>query len=170
MLTGLGFVSFGLLGLWQQSMDTLALTLAAVLISLAIGIPLGVWMGLSRAVERVLTPVLDFMQTMPTFVYLAPLTLFFLIGPASAVIATLIYAAPPVIRITAHGIREVSGAVLEASDSREALRSHFEVDRHWIVVAALKALADDGRIDRASVTLAMKKVGIDPDKPDPRVV
>jgi pyruvate dehydrogenase E1 component len=56
------------------------------------------------------------------------------------------------------------------SDSREALRSHFEVDRHWIVVAALKALADDGRIDRASVTLAMKKFGIDPDKPDPRVV
>ena len=55
------------------------------------------------------------------------------------------------------------------SDSRQALRGHFEVDRHWIVVAALKALADDGRIDRSSVTLAMKKFGIDPAKPDPVV-
>ena len=55
------------------------------------------------------------------------------------------------------------------SDARAALRSHFEVDRHWIVVAALKALADDGRIDRSSVTLAIKKFGIDPGKPDPQV-
>jgi pyruvate dehydrogenase E1 component len=53
------------------------------------------------------------------------------------------------------------------SDAREALRSHFEVDRRWIVVAALKALADDGRIDRSSVTLAIKKFGIDPAKPEP---
>jgi len=63
------------------------------------------------------TPVLDVMQTMPTFVYLLPLTLFFLIGPASAVLATLIYAAPPVIRLTAHGVQGVSNAALEASRS-----------------------------------------------------
>ncbi len=88
-------------------MDTLALTLAAVFVSLLIGIPLGIWAGLSDRFNRLVTPMLDFMQTMPTFVYLAPLTLFFLIGPASAVIATLIYAVPPVIRITAHGIRSV---------------------------------------------------------------
>jgi glycine betaine/proline transport system permease protein len=122
VLTCLGFLSFGALGLWQESMDTLALTLAAVLICLVIGIPLGVWVGVSRRVERVATPVLDFMQTMPTFVYLAPLTLFFLIGPASAVIATLIYAMPPVIRITAHGIRETPGAVMESSASLGATR------------------------------------------------
>jgi glycine betaine/proline transport system permease protein len=122
VLAGLGFLSFGALGLWQQSMDTLALTLAAVLICLVIGVPLGVWVGLSRRAERIATPVLDFMQTMPTFVYLAPLTLFFLIGPASAVIATLIYAMPPVIRITAHGIRGVPEAALEASESLGATR------------------------------------------------
>ncbi|MBI4943302.1 MAG: ABC transporter permease subunit [Actinobacteria bacterium] len=115
LLAGAVFVFFGLQGLWTQAMDTLALTLAAVLVSLLIGIPLGVWAGLSDRVNRVLTPVLDFMQTMPTFVYLAPLTLFFLIGPASAVIATLIYAAPPAIRITAHGIRSVAPATVEAS-------------------------------------------------------
>lgn len=107
----------GLQGLWQESMDTLSLTLAAVVISLLIGIPLGIWAGLSDRAHRILTPVLDFMQTMPTFVYLAPLTLFFLIGPASATIATLIYAAPSAIRITAHAIRSVPRTTVEASES-----------------------------------------------------
>jgi glycine betaine/proline transport system permease protein len=122
VLAGAGFTSFGLLGYWQESMDTLALTIAAVLICLVIGIPLGIWAGLSDRLHRVLTPVLDFMQTMPTFVYLAPLTLFFLIGPASGVIATLIYAMPPVIRITAHGIRSVAPSSLDASTSLGATR------------------------------------------------
>ncbi|WP_223165312.1 ABC transporter permease subunit [Lentzea indica] len=117
-----GFVFLGLQGLWQESMDTLSLTLAAVVISLLIGIPLGIWAGLSDRANRVLTPVLDFMQTMPTFVYLAPLTLFFLIGPASATIATLIYAAPPAIRITAHAIRSVPRTTVEASESLGATR------------------------------------------------
>jgi glycine betaine/proline transport system permease protein len=122
VLAGAGFASFGVLGFWQESMDTLALTLAAVLICLVIGIPLGIWVGLSPRVERVVTPVLDFMQIMPTFAYLAPLTLFFLIGPASGVIATAIYAMPPVIRITAHGIQGVSGPALESSTSLGATK------------------------------------------------
>lgn len=117
LLAVAGFVFLGLQGLWQESMDTLSLTLAAVVISLLIGIPLGIWAGLSDRAHRILTPVLDFMQTMPTFVYLAPLTLFFLIGPASATIATLIYAAPPAIRITAHAIRSVPRTTVEASES-----------------------------------------------------
>ncbi|MGH3880441.1 MAG: ABC transporter permease [Actinophytocola sp.] len=117
-----GFVFFGLQGLWEESMDTLALTAAAVLIALAIGIPLGIWAGLSPRVNRVITPVLDFMQTMPTFVYLAPLTLFFLIGPASATIATLIYAMPPAIRITAHAVASVPASSREAADSLGATR------------------------------------------------
>ncbi|MEU8268641.1 ABC transporter permease subunit [Sphaerisporangium sp. NPDC049002] len=117
LLTVAGFVSFGLLGLWEESMDTLALTLAAVVLSLAIGIPLGVWAGLNDRFNRFVNPVLDFMQTMPTFVYLAPLTLFFLIGPASATVATMIYAIPPAIRITAHAIREVPATTVEAGTS-----------------------------------------------------
>ena len=112
-----GFVFFGLQGLWEESMDTLALTIGAVLIALLIGIPLGIWAGLKPRVNRIITPVLDFMQTMPTFVYLAPLTLFFLIGPASATIATLIYAMPPAIRITAHAIASVPSSTVEAADS-----------------------------------------------------
>lgn len=123
LLAVAGLVVVGLQGLWQESMDTLALTLAAVLISLLIGIPLGVWAGLSDRVNRAVTPVLDFMQTMPTFVYLAPLTLVFLIGPASATIATLIYAMPPVVRITAHGIRGVPRATVEAAESMGSTRA-----------------------------------------------
>ncbi|MBP2321783.1 glycine betaine/proline transport system permease protein [Kibdelosporangium banguiense] len=112
-----GFFFLGLQGLWRESMDTLALTLGAVIISLVIGIPLGIWAGVSDRFNRIITPVLDFMQIMPSFVYLAPLTLIFLIGPASATIATLIYAAPPVIRLTAHGIRSAPHDTVEASES-----------------------------------------------------
>jgi glycine betaine/proline transport system permease protein len=117
LLASAGFFFMGLQGLWQPSMDTLALTLTAVLFSLMVGIPLGVWAGTNDRVNTFLTPILDFMQTMPTFVYLAPLVLLFAIGPASATIATFIYAAPPVIRITAHGIRQVPRETIEAAES-----------------------------------------------------
>ncbi|MGW2047138.1 ABC transporter permease [Streptomyces sp. NPDC001858] len=122
LLAVAGFTFFGLQGLWQESMDTLALTLSAVFVALLFAIPLGVWAGLSDRFNRVMTPFLDFMQTMPTFVYLAPLTLFFLIGGASATIATVIYATPPAIRITAHAIRSVPQTTVEAADSLGATR------------------------------------------------
>ena len=122
-LTLAGFVFVGLQGLWQPAMDTLALTTAAVLIALAIGVPLGIWAGVSDRFNAIVTPFLDFAQTMPTYVYLAPLTLLFLIGPATGVIATLIYAMPPTIRITAHGIRSVPRAAIEASESLGSTRA-----------------------------------------------
>ncbi|HYO19379.1 MAG TPA: ABC transporter permease subunit [Dermatophilaceae bacterium] len=122
LLTVAGLAVLGMQGLWSESMDTLALTATAVMLSLLVGIPLGIWAGLSDRVNAIMTPFLDFMQTMPTFVYLAPLTLVFLIGPASAAIATLIYAAPPVIRITAHGIRGVPHETLEAAESMGSTR------------------------------------------------
>jgi glycine betaine/proline transport system permease protein len=117
LLMAAGFVSFGILGLWQHSVDTLALTGASVAFSLAIGIPLGIWAARSDRVMNLLRPVLDVMQIMPTFAYLAPITLFFLIGPASAAIATMIYAIPPAVRITALGIRGVPAASVEAGTS-----------------------------------------------------
>ncbi|WP_222432177.1 ABC transporter permease [Leekyejoonella antrihumi] len=112
-----GFYILGLQGLWQESMDTLALTIAAVLIAVVIGVPLGIWIGLHDRAQHIVLPVLGFLQTMPSFVYLAPLTLLFLIGNASATIATLIFAIPPVIRLTDHGIRAVAEPTIEASDS-----------------------------------------------------
>lgn len=122
-VAGLAFI--GTQGLWQPAMDTLALTLTAVFFCLVVGIPLGIWTGLSDRVNRVVTPVLDFMQTMPTFVYLAPLALLFRIGPASATIATLVYATPPVIRITAHGLRELPRETLEAATAIGSTRAQL---------------------------------------------
>jgi len=116
-LVATGFLSFGVLGLWERSVDTLALTLAAVVISLAIGIPLGIAAGRSDRFMNALRPILDVMQIMPTFAYLAPFALFFLIGPATAAIVTMIYAVPPAIRITALGIRSVAPASVEAATS-----------------------------------------------------
>ncbi|MEO7123605.1 MAG: ABC transporter permease subunit [Lacisediminihabitans sp.] len=133
ILTAIGFLMLGLLGLWTASMATLALTFAAVFFSLLIGIPVGIAAGLSRRVERVITPVLDFMQILPSFVYLAPLALLFSIGPASAVIATVIYAGPPVTRLTAHGIRTVPATIAEAADSLGIGR----VQRVWTVLLPL---------------------------------
>lgn len=123
-----GFLAFGVLGLFGESMDTLALTLTSVLIALVIGIPLGIVAGNSDRFQQVLTPVLDLMQILPTFAYLPLITLCFLIGPASAVIATVIYAAPPVIRLTSAGIRNVAPATTEASRSLGATR--WQTVRH----------------------------------------
>jgi glycine betaine/proline transport system permease protein len=110
----------GLLGMWTDSMDTIAMTLAAVLLSLSIGIPLGIWAGLSDRVLKVLTPFLDLAQILPTLVYLAPLALFFLIGTASATIATMVYSIPLSIRITSHAIRSLNNSPIEASISMGA--------------------------------------------------
>ncbi len=110
----------GLLGMWTDSMDTIAMTLAAVILSLSIGIPLGIWAGLSDRVLKVLTPFLDLAQILPTLVYLAPLALFFLIGTASATIATMVYSIPLSIRITSHAIRSLNNSPIEASISMGA--------------------------------------------------
>ena len=120
--TILGMASIGLLGLWTEGMQTLAQMLAAVVIALAVGIPLGIVAGRSKRFLAFVTPVLDVMQIMPTFAYLAPLTLLFSIGISSATIATLIYAIPPAIRITALGIRTVPDASVEAARSLGSTR------------------------------------------------
>ncbi|MGW4411550.1 ABC transporter permease [Nonomuraea sp. NPDC004702] len=122
LLAAAGVGAFGVLGLWQSSVDTLALVAASVLLSLAVGVPLGVWAGLSARVRRVLTPVLDVMQIMPTFAYLAPLVLFFHIGAPAGAIATMIYSIPPAIRITALAVEGVSATAVEASASLGATR------------------------------------------------
>lgn len=107
----------GALGLWTDSMDTLAMTFAAVILSLAIGIPIGIWAGISNRVLKAVTPILDLAQILPTLVYLAPLALVFLIGPASATIATMVYSIPIAVRLTAFGIRGVATSPVEAGTS-----------------------------------------------------
>jgi glycine betaine/proline transport system permease protein len=117
LLVLVGLLLFGSLGYWVDSIDLLIVTAVAVAICVLIGLPTGIWMARSKRATLAITPVLDLMQTMPAFAYLAPLALFFGIGPASAVVTTLIYALPPLVRITAHGIRTVAPTTLEASRS-----------------------------------------------------
>jgi glycine betaine/proline transport system permease protein len=107
----------GLFGLWVPTMQTLALMGCAVLLALLLGIPIGILSASSDRFERLLRPVLDAMQTMPAFVYLIPILLFFGIARVPAVIATLIYALPPVIRLTNLGIRQAQPAAVEAARS-----------------------------------------------------
>ncbi len=115
LLTSFSLLMMGLLGLWDESMRTLALMVTAVIISLSIGLPLGVWAARNDRVEQFLRPILDAMQTMPAFVYLIPVVLFFGIARVPSVIATIIYAIPPVVRLTNLGIRRVSKDSLEAA-------------------------------------------------------
>ncbi|MBN1527517.1 MAG: ABC transporter permease subunit [Thermoleophilaceae bacterium] len=115
LITFLAFVSFAVMGLWEESMQTLALMSAAVLLSLAIGIPFGVLAGRSQRFHRTITPVLDAMQIVPAFAYLMPVVILFSVGPAAAVICTMIYAVPPAVRITALGIRGVTADSVEAA-------------------------------------------------------
>jgi glycine betaine/proline transport system permease protein len=105
----------GTFGQWTLAMMTLSLVTASVIISLAIGIPLGIAMASSNAFEAIIKPLLDGMQTMPSFVYLIPALMLFGLGKVPALFATIIYAVPPVIRLTNVGIREVSKEVVEAA-------------------------------------------------------
>jgi glycine betaine/proline transport system permease protein len=107
----------GLLGLWDETMRTTALMVVAVGIALAIGVPLGVLAGRRAAVERAARPILDAMQTTPAYVYLLPMVLLFRIGDPAAVVATVIYAVPPAVRLTALGIGEVPREQLEVGAS-----------------------------------------------------
>jgi glycine betaine/proline transport system permease protein len=111
------FAAFALSGFWEESMQTLALMLAAVSLALLVGIPLGIASGRSRRVARLTTPVLDAAQIVPAFAYLMPVVLLFSVGPAAAVVATIIYAIPPSVRITALGIRGVPVNTVEAAAS-----------------------------------------------------
>ncbi|SIS44590.1 ABC transporter permease [Salimicrobium salexigens] len=104
-------------GLWEELMNTFTLVIFASLISVIIGVPFGIWMAKSKPVENILTPVLDFMQTMPAFVYLIPAVAFFGIGMVPGVFASVIFATPPTVRFTNLGIRQVSGELIEASDA-----------------------------------------------------
>ncbi|MDE0198889.1 MAG: ABC transporter permease subunit, partial [Caldilineaceae bacterium] len=115
-----GFTLFALLfvgfmDLWDNTIDTIALMVVAVVISVGVGLPLGVLAARNRVADNLMRPILDGMQTMPSFVYLLPGLLFFGLGKPAGIFATLIYAVPPVIRLTNLGIRQVSAEAVEAA-------------------------------------------------------
>ncbi len=122
LIVAAAFVSFALMGLWEESIQTLALMLAAVSLSLAVGVPIGVIAGRNDRFHRGISPALDAMQIVPAFAYLMPIVILFSVGPAAAVICTMIYAIPPAVRITALGIRGVTKDSVEASRAFGATR------------------------------------------------
>lgn len=115
--TAIGFFLIQNMGLWTLSMETLALVLSSTLLALIIGIPLGILSAKNTTLSSILKPVLDFMQTMPPFVYLIPALIFFQLGNVPSMIATVVFAMPPAIRLTNLGIRQVPIELTEVADS-----------------------------------------------------
>jgi len=126
------------LGLWEQTIGTLAIVLSGTLISLVVGIPLGILASQSDSCEKILRPILDFMQTLPSFVYLIPAVIFFGLGKVSAVVATLIFAMPPAIRLTNLGIRQVPADMVEAAKSFGSTR--FQILKYVQLPLALPTI------------------------------
>ena len=117
IFTAVAFVLIVLTGFWEQTVVTLGLTFSATLISLLLGIPLGIWAARSERVATIIRPILDFMQTMPAFVYLIPAAMMFGLGRVPGIIATVIFAMPPAVRLTNLGIRQVNKEIIEAGQS-----------------------------------------------------
>ncbi|MGJ9457935.1 ABC transporter permease [Oceanobacillus sp. CF4.6] len=111
----IGFLFIGSIDLWEESMQTLAIVIVSTVISVLFGVPVGILSASSKVVDRIVRPILDFMQTLPIFVYLIPSILLFGLGGVPAVIATFVFAAPPAVRMTSLGIKQVPEEVVEAS-------------------------------------------------------
>ncbi len=113
----LAFVAIGYFGMWEDTMSTLAIISVATCLCIAIGIPIGILMSRSDRMQAVITPILDVMQTIPSFVYLIPVVMLLGIGKVPGLIAVCIYAIPPIVRLTNLGIRLVDADVMEAADA-----------------------------------------------------
>lgn len=117
LFTALGLVLIISLDLWAEAMLTLSLVLASAITAMVIGIPIGIIAAKSKRIEAVIMPVLDTMQTMPAFVYLVPVALVFSLGETPALIATVVFAAPPAVRLTMLGIHQVPSETVEAAQA-----------------------------------------------------
>ena len=114
LLYGAMLFLVGSFGLWRLMLETLSIVIVSVSLALALGFPLGVLVAMNRHVETIMRPAMDFMQTIPSFVYLIPAAMLFSVGKTPAVMATLIYSIVPMVRLTSHGIRYVDKEVVEA--------------------------------------------------------
>ena len=115
--TLVSLIAIGAIGAWSQAMVTLALVLTALLFCMVIGLPLGIWLARSPRAAKIIRPLLDAMQTTPAFVYLVPIVMLFGIGNVPGVVVTIIFALPPIVRLTILGINQVPADLIEASRS-----------------------------------------------------
>jgi glycine betaine/proline transport system permease protein len=145
----------GCLGLWEKTMQTLALMSASLIVTVIIGIPIGILMASHRQISKVVTPILDVMQTLPLFVYMLPAVMLFSIGKVPAVMATVIYSIPPLIRLTELGIREVNHEIQEAAKSFGA--SYWQLLR-WVSLPLARPAIMTGINQATMMALAMTVV------------
>lgn len=115
LLYGVMLFFVGSCGLWDHMLETLSIVIASVILSIILGFPTGILLALNKRIDGIVRPVLDLMQTMPTFVYLVPAVILFSVGMTPALMATTIYAVVPMIRLTSHGINQVDTEVVEAA-------------------------------------------------------
>ncbi|HEN3566538.1 TPA: glycine betaine/L-proline ABC transporter permease ProW [Yersinia enterocolitica] len=115
--TLVSLIAIGAIGAWSQAMVTLALVLTSLFFCILIGLPLGIWLARSNNAARIIRPLLDAMQTTPAFVYLVPIVMLFGIGNVPGVVVTIIFALPPIVRLTILGIKQVPADLIEAAES-----------------------------------------------------
>ena len=115
LFSGVSLLYVGLFGFWEKAMSTFSLVGAAVFICILLGAPLGIWCAKNKRLYTIVRPILDVMQTVPSFVYLIPAVAFFSVGKPPGILATLVFARPPMIRLTALGITQVPNSVREAA-------------------------------------------------------
>lgn len=132
------FIFIGLLGLWSDTMTTLAMVLSAVFFCALAGVPLGIVAGRNDRFETTIRPVLDAMQTTPAFVYLVPIVMLFSVGNVAGVLATIVFAMPPIIRLTSLGIRQVHPELVEAAQAFGA--NDWQVLRRVQIPLAMPAI------------------------------
>lgn len=125
IFTLLGLLLIYAMGFWDSTMVTLALVFSSTIIALVLGIPLGIWCAENKRTEKIVHPILDLMQTMPAFVYLIPAVLFFGLGNVPGAFATVIFAMPPVVRLTTLGVKQVPEDIIEASRSFGATKGQM---------------------------------------------
>lgn len=145
------FVILGLLlifamGYWEEAIQTTTLVIVSTIIALILGIPFGIWSAKSNTADTIIRPILDFMQTMPAFVYLIPAVMFFGLGLVPGVVATFVFALPPLIRLTNLGIRQVPVELVEAADAfgatemQKLLRVQIPVARPTILAGVNQSI------------------------------
>ena len=138
LISAVSLIAIDMVDLWQETMTTLAMIFTAVIFCMIIGIPLGIIASRSRLFETILRPILDIMQTIPSFVYLIPVVMLFGVGLTPGVIATIIFALPPIVRLTNLGIRQVGKGFKEAGASLGLTR--FLILRKIEIPLAMKTI------------------------------
>ncbi|HDV5266837.1 TPA: glycine betaine/L-proline ABC transporter substrate-binding protein ProX [Salmonella enterica subsp. enterica serovar Typhimurium] len=163
--TLISLIAIGAIGAWSQAMITLALVLTALLFCVVIGLPMGIWLARSPRAAKIVRPLLDAMQTTPAFVYLVPIVMLFGIGNVPGVVVTIIFALPPIVRLTILGINQVPADLIEASRSFGASAFAADLPGKGITVQPIQSTISEETFQTLLVSRALEKLGYTVNKP-----